>query len=153
MAGLGSGVGDTGRDGWGMDDLGSVMEPGNQKCLAGKIGEEIAVLFLRLKGYRILERNVRTRRSEVDVVACKDGALVFVEVKLRGPDHLSEPAESVGRVKRQRISRGALALSQRYAGGPFDTFRFDVLALAWRGTRLTVDHIENAFELEGVSGW
>jgi len=49
----------------------------------GRLGEKIAAEFLAKKGYRILARNFRTRFGEIDLVAAKDGVLVFVEVKLK----------------------------------------------------------------------
>jgi putative endonuclease len=49
----------------------------------GRAGETVAAFYLRAKGYRILDRRVRTRRGEIDIVACRDATLVFVEVKLR----------------------------------------------------------------------
>lgn len=47
----------------------------------GFIGEEIGVLFLIDKGYTIVERNLRCKIGEIDIVAKKDGFLCFVEVK------------------------------------------------------------------------
>lgn len=46
-----------------------------------KEAEEAAARFLKRKGYRIIERNYRTRFGEIDIVARYDGYLVFVEVK------------------------------------------------------------------------
>ena len=49
----------------------------------GKEGEDEAVRYLTEKGYCILHRNWRRGRNELDIIATKDGQLVFVEVKTR----------------------------------------------------------------------
>ncbi|MCX5800309.1 MAG: YraN family protein [Candidatus Eisenbacteria bacterium] len=120
---------------------------------SGRIGEEIAALFLRLKGYQIIRRNLRTRRSELDIVACRGDCLAFVEVKLRGPGSISRPAECVDAKKRQRVTRGAMLFLQGYPANSCHTIRFDVIAITCTGERLIVDHIENAFGAEGPVGW
>ncbi|AKM78966.1 TPA: YraN family protein [Candidatus Beckwithbacteria bacterium] len=73
----------------------------------GKQGENLAVKFLQEKGYRILERNFRTRFGEVDIVA-KDGqALVFVEVKTKSSDSFGEPWEMVDERKLEQVKKMA----------------------------------------------
>jgi putative endonuclease len=49
----------------------------------GRTGETLAALYLRLKGYRILARRVRTPVGEIDLIAEKSGVIAFVEVKAR----------------------------------------------------------------------
>jgi putative endonuclease len=125
----------------------------SERLFAGRIGEEIAALFLRLKGYEILGRNIRTRRSEIDIVARKAGCLVFVEVKLRASAGISEPSESVDRKKRERLTRGALSFLQNYPEHLYRTLRIDVVTVTRSRDELVVRHIENAFPAEGLSGW
>jgi len=65
----------------------------NNKAL-GKIGEDMAVRFLKRKGYRILLRNWRCLFGEIDIIAQENDFLVFVEIKTRrsiryGPGYLS----------------------------------------------------------------
>ena len=55
----------------------------NDKKTLGNWGEDKAALYLRLHGYRIVERNFRCRQGEIDVIARKGGVIAFVEVKLR----------------------------------------------------------------------
>ena len=97
----------------------------------GHTGESLAALWLRLKGYRILARRLKTRAGEVDLVAAAPvGPLCFIEVKTRGKDRLA--AESVGPAQQTRIARAAFlylggrpALARRGA-------RFDIVAVGAR---------------------
>src|SRR5205807_9514985 len=74
----------------------SVPEGTPNRQRLGRVGEEAAVAALRSRGYRILERNVRLRRGEVDVIAEEHGALVRVEVKARRSEACGPPPEAVG---------------------------------------------------------
>ncbi|MBU0618655.1 YraN family protein [Patescibacteria group bacterium] len=47
----------------------------------GQLGEKLAAAYLCKKGYKVVERNFRTRFGEIDLIVQKDGCLVFVEVK------------------------------------------------------------------------
>ncbi len=76
----------------------------------GRAGEDAAVEALRARGYRILARNVRLRRGELDVVAADGGTIVFVEVKARRTAAYGTPAEAVGPRKRRTL----LALASAY---------------------------------------
>lgn len=106
---------------------------------AGRRGERLAGWWLRLKGWRILDRRVRTPVGEVDLVARRGSLIAFVEVKLR-----ATAAELDFAIDERRLSRVAAAaeyLMTRYAG-PGDDIRVDVILIA-RGTRPR--HIENAW--------
>ncbi len=120
---------------------------------SGRIGEEIAALFLALKGYRILGRNLRSRRSEIDIVAEKSGCLVFAEVKLRGPGAVSSPLESVDHKKILHITRGVQYLLQSYGDSDCETIRLDVISVTWDENELTVEHVEDAFRVDGSGAW
>jgi putative endonuclease len=106
---------------------------------AGRRGERIAGWWLRLKGWRILDRRVRTPAGEVDLVARKANLIAFVEVKVR-----ASAAERDFAIDQHRLSRVAAAaelLMARYAG-PQDDIRVDVILIA-PGTMPR--HIENAW--------
>ncbi len=106
---------------------------------AGRRGERIAGWWLRLKGWRILDRRVRTPAGEVDLVARKGSLIAFVEVKTR-----ATAAELDWAIDQRRLSRVAAAaevLMPHYAG-PGDDIRVDVVLIA-PGTRPR--HIENAW--------
>lgn len=106
---------------------------------AGRRGERIAGWWLRLKGWRILDRRVRTPAGEVDLVARRGNLIAFVEVKTR-----ASAAELDFAIDQRRLSRVAAAaeyLMPRYAG-PQDDIRVDVMLLA-KGA--VPRHIENAW--------
>lgn len=73
----------------------------------GARGEAMAVTHLERKGYAIIERNVRMRRGEIDIVARQGGDLVFIEVKARGGAGYGDPAEAVTPAKSRSIARAA----------------------------------------------
>src|SRR2546426_12211521 len=80
------------------------------RSAVGKEGERVASRFLEARGYRILERNYRTRRGEIDLIAEDGRILVFVEVKVRLDDRFGGPAAAITRAKQARIAR----LAQQY---------------------------------------
>ena len=113
----------------------------------GRFGEERAARYLRLRGYRIVETNYACRLGEIDLIARRGKYIVFVEVKLRKNADFAAAREFVTAAKQQRIrSTAALWLSQHESElQP----RFDVVEIyAPEGEkgRVTINHIENAFE-------
>ncbi|MFZ5814852.1 MAG: YraN family protein [Bacillota bacterium] len=94
----------------------------------GREGEEAAAAYLASRGYRILERNLRFRSGEIDLVAEESGFLVFVEVKTRRSAGFGSAAEAVTAEKRRRLIRLAgLYLARR--GGTPPPCRFDVVTV------------------------
>ena len=73
----------------------------------GAAGEVLAARFLRSKGYAILTSNYRCRQGEIDIIAAKDGYIVFAEVKTRRSSALYAPREAVTVQKQRRIWRTA----------------------------------------------
>src|SRR5256885_7044701 len=86
----------------------------------GALGEEAAAELLRKAGYRIVARNHRCSRGEVDVIAEKGDLLVFVEVRTRATAAFGGPEETVGVRKQRRViaaARDYLAQRRRRAEG------------------------------------
>ena len=75
----------------------------------GIAGESAACAHLERNGYRILARNARADRVELDIVAERAGVLVFVEVKTRRSAECGSAAEAVDPRKQARLARGAAA--------------------------------------------
>jgi putative endonuclease len=110
----------------------------------GAFGERVAAAHLEAKGYRIRARNFRCREGEIDIIAEKDGCLVFVEVRTRRGDALGTPAESVTVAKERRLLTVAKAYLQEHPDVPANQ-RIDVVAVELsRGRLLAVQHIEGA---------
>ncbi len=79
----------------------------DDRKLLGKIGEDLAVAMLYAEGYRILERNFRSKTGEIDIICEKDEVIFFVEVKTRTCDVFGEPDEAVDHVKQKRMKKTA----------------------------------------------
>lgn len=69
----------------------------------GRRGEELAARFLEDAGYRIVERNWRCRRGEIDIIARTGDTLVFVEVKTRSGLAFGHPFEAITTTKLARL--------------------------------------------------
>ena len=63
----------------------------------GKEGELIAFMFLQKESFHILKTNWRYQKAEVDIIAQKDGFLVFVEVKTRSSKKFGKPEEAINK--------------------------------------------------------
>ncbi len=96
----------------------------------GRRAEDIAAWWLRLKGYRILARRVRTPFGEVDLVIRRGSSLVFVEVKARLD--AASAAASITEVNQRRVFRASNALLARFGKG-CEAVRIDVVLISpWR---------------------
>ena len=96
---------------------------------SGKIGEDVAVKFLRRRGYKIIERNYRGSRYEVDIVAREGEVLAFIEVKTRAPGKSLSGAESINREKQRRIAQAAQHYLMTHPQEQSSVCRFDVVLL------------------------
>ncbi len=107
----------------------------------GQRGEDAALKYLKRKGYRLLERNYRAGRKELDLIMRdRQGGLVFVEVKTRASTAFGTPGEAVDYRKQQNIITAAQFYLQQ-TGQDEIRARFDVVEVSPQGIR----HIENAF--------
>ncbi|WNO53283.1 YraN family protein [Stakelama saccharophila] len=105
----------------------------------GRAGETIAAWYLRAKGWRILDRRVRTPAGEIDLVAKRGKLIAFVEVKARAT--VAERDFAIDERRLARVAAAAEILGPRYAANGED-IRIDVVLLA-PGSR--PQHIENAW--------
>lgn len=110
----------------------------------GDTGEELAEDFLRRLGYAILARNRRIGMLELDIIAEKDGKIIFVEVKTRKSSRQGHPEEFVGTVKQARMVRAATAWLMEK--GHEGEIRFDIIAITMAvGKAPEILHIPDAF--------
>jgi putative endonuclease len=108
----------------------------------GKIGEDIATVYLQDMGYEILGRNWRFERVELDIVARKDSILVFCEVKTRRSVSHGVPSDAITPIKLQHIRTAALHWltnnQSRHKG-----IRFDAISVIHcAGQPTTISHIK-----------
>lgn len=108
----------------------------------GRHGENLACRFLKSNGYKIIEKNFRTRFGEIDIVAEEKGVVCFVEVKARTETSYGLPEEFVDKRKQVKIVKTAQAYIKQKNIKSRD-MRFDIVSvsLASRSCRV----IKNAF--------
>ena len=99
-------------------------------------------------GYTILDTNYRTRSGEIDLIAEKDGVLVFVEARIRRGTVFGSPEESITARKRSRLVQTAEEYIQLHREGPTN-WRIDLIGvqLDARGKLVRLNVVENAVEL------
>lgn len=85
----------------------------NDNIKIGKIGEDIAKEYLKGRGYQVLEKNCRTRYSEIDLVCQKNNEMVFVEVRTKTNERFGSPEETINRDKINRLTRAANAYAAK----------------------------------------
>jgi putative endonuclease len=105
----------------------------------GRRAETLAATWLRLRGYRILGRNVRVAGREVDVLARRGSTLVVCEVKARRSVSRGTPSEAVDARKQRRLAEAGEMLLAAHPGAA--RVRFDVIAV----DGLRVRHFPAAF--------
>ena len=109
----------------------------------GAQGEDIAIDYLRSKGYVILDRNWRSGHKEIDIVASKDDIVVFVEVKARANAFYGKPEDAVTRRKMHVLVLAADAYL-RYNAIDLEV-RFDVVTITGTSEKPYIRHYEHAF--------
>lgn len=109
----------------------------------GKLGEEIAVGFLSKNGYKIIQKNYRYLKAEVDVIALKENVLVAVEVKTRSSNYFESPQDAVNSKK---IKLLVVAMDNFVTEKDLDVeVRFDIIAIIKQQSNYQIEHIEDAF--------
>lgn len=108
--------------------------------IRGNAGEILAVNFLKSKKYQIIQTNYSNKIGEIDIIAKKDGVLVFVEVKSRATLAFGRPIEAVDFRKQNKI-RTTAELYLAFKHMSEHDVRFDVIEIV--GDQ--INHVENAF--------
>lgn len=120
----------------------------------GLRGEQVAAKWLHVHGWEIAERRFRNGRRDIDLVATRSEqagrTVAFVEVKTRGSADFGGPVSAVNWRKQRELSRSAKVWMSRFEK-PGDTFRFDVIGVILGQEKVRVQHVENAFLLQGKS--
>lgn len=100
----------------------------NNNRVSGINGEELAASFLQKKGYKIIERNFRSRGGEIDIIAQEGDSLVFIEVKARSTDEFGSPLEAVTRWKMKSLIKTAQFYKLKHPKLP-ELMRIDAVAI------------------------
>ena len=113
------------------------------KNALGELGESIATMRLQQHGYKIIIKNWRFKHKELDIIAQKDGKIVFVEVKTRTNPYFEAPSEAVT-IKKQRLL--IEAANQYLIQHQIDMeARFDVVSVIIHNGKEDVEIMEDAF--------
>ena len=109
----------------------------------GKKGEQLAVNYLINKGYKIVERNWRFQKAEIDIIATKDKTLISVEVKTRSTNDFGSPQDFVNKKK---IKLMVSAMNEYILNKDLDTeLRFDIIAITKDKSSFDIEHFKDAF--------
>lgn len=117
----------------------------------GVKGEGIATTYLEKNQYKILERNYRTRRGEIDIIALEEDplatsqVLVFVEVKARKELSFGAPEEAITTQKMERIRRAAEVYLLKNDLEDVDC-RFDVIGIVITPEGYTLEHEKDVLD-------
>ena len=117
--------------------------------ITGKCGEDYAAQYLKVHGYKILERNYKNKIGEIDIIAKRKNTLVFVEVKTRKSNEFGTPAQAVTYYKKQKIVNTA---KHYLAQNPTDMdISFDVIEVygSFDGVQFElfdINHLQYVFE-------
>lgn len=109
----------------------------------GKKGEQLAVDFLLKHNYKVVERNYRFDKAEVDIIAKKDNVLAIIEVKTRSTADFGNPQDFV---KPKQIKNLVKAVDEYINENNLDLeVRFDIIAIVKEKKTFKIEHLENAF--------
>ena len=111
----------------------------------GNLAEEMAAEFLIDLGYKILTRNYRFQKAEIDIIALFNKEIIIVEVKARSSDVFLEPQEAVTKRKIKLVVMAANEFMR--AGNRTENVRFDIISvLPDDNGVLKIKHLPDAFE-------
>lgn len=126
----------------------------NEKLAAvsiGNLGEEAAVKAIKKQGYKIIERNYRTKMGEIDIIARDGEYTCFIEVRLRKNNDFGSPADTIDINKQRKIIRTAqyYAVTKKIYDTPmrFDAVLINADAKGGKLTNIKTEIIKNAFYL------
>jgi putative endonuclease len=109
----------------------------------GKLGEDLAVEYLRKDGYEILETNWTFQKAEIDIIAMKEGILAVIEVKTRSSLEFGLPQDFV---KPKKIQLLVKAIDAYVIERDLDIeVRFDIIAVHKENNSFVIEHLIDAF--------
>jgi len=112
----------------------------------GKAGEQIAAEWLQHRGFRLITRNWRFARYEVDIIASRRGILHFIEVKSRHDDQFGKPEDWVDRKKGGHLLTAGEAFQNKYP--KWNQVQYDIISIL-----LSTDGKREIYFIEDVYWW
>lgn len=107
----------------------------------GKLGEELAVKYLKQIGYEVIERNFECKQGEIDIIAQDKKEIIFIEVKTRTSIKYGNPAEAVNENKQKHLIKAVkYYLYSRHLENEF--VRIDVIEIYLYKKKYRVNHIK-----------
>ncbi|AZA47865.1 YraN family protein [Chryseobacterium carnipullorum] len=111
----------------------------------GKIAEDLAAEYLQKNGYKVVKRNFRFQKAEIDIIAEKENLIIIVEVKARSTDAFILPQEAVTKAKIRSVVSAANHYLEEFNRN--NEVRFDIISvLPDERKNLIIEHITDAFE-------
>lgn len=117
--------------------------PKNSSQQLGKQAEDLAVNYLQNQGYKVLFRNYRHKKAEIDIIVQKDNHLCFVEVKARTNLQFGYP-ETFVKSHQQRLIKKAAEAYMRACNWQ-DAIRFDIISVVQQGSSSELVYFKDAF--------
>jgi putative endonuclease len=113
---------------------------------SGESAESLAWAFLEKRGFKLIQKNFRTKVGEIDLIMKQKSCLVFIEVRYRKNQDFGGAAASITASKQTRIRKTALIFLQQNPGLDYKECRFDVIAISGIGDNTEIQWIDNAFQ-------
>ncbi|OGP82480.1 MAG: YraN family protein [Deltaproteobacteria bacterium RBG_16_54_11] len=112
----------------------------------GSRGEDLAVQYLKKRGFKVIERNYHCQWGEIDLIAREKNTLVFIEIKARSSSEYGLPQEAVDRFKQKKLIEVArYYLAERHLTEDIPA-RFDVVAIHLTPAGPQIELIKDAFQ-------
>lgn len=120
-----------------------------ENYIKGKNGEELALEFLKNKGFSLIETNYENKIGEIDLIMTDKDWLVFVEVKLKVGDRFGTPEEMINKRKIfqvRKVAESYLVLENKIAKN-FKKYRIDAVCIVLNEdlTIQRINHYENIY--------
>jgi putative endonuclease len=112
----------------------------------GLRGEDLAVQYLKKKGFKVIQRNYYCPWGEIDLIAREKETLVFVEIKARSSEEYGSPRDAVDRFKQQKIIQAARVYLAEHHLNEEIPARFDVVAIHLTPSGPEIELIKDAFQ-------
>lgn len=107
----------------------------------GKLGEDLAIKYLKKLGFKIINRNVKCKQGEIDIIALDKKELVFIEVKTRRNMKYGNPAEAVNKIKQKHLIE-AIKYYLYLKHLENELIRIDVIEIYIFNNKYKVNHIK-----------